>query len=60
MEKIRCKNIVFKRDTPRDDWEELTFTSINAAKKYNGLDSKTIQHRRQLPQPLPRNAEGQA
>jgi hypothetical protein len=51
VEKVRMSKTVFTRR--QDDfgewqkWTERSFNSISQAKKYNGLNSKTTQHRPQ-------------
>lgn len=49
MERIRCQNQVFNRHTPWHSWVAQQFSSINKAKKANGIDSRTVEKQSQLP-----------
>ena len=43
MEKARKRNTVWFRDSDKDDWTQKDFDSISQAKKFNGLNSRTVE-----------------
>lgn len=59
MEKIRCGKTVYTRKDEYEDWTDAVFLqwlknlghahSINSAKKFNGLDSRTVASFKMLP-----------
>jgi hypothetical protein len=59
MEKIRCGMVVYTRADDTCDWSADAFhkwlnglgmkQSINQAKKFNGLDSRTVKSQKNLP-----------
>ena len=55
LEKIRCGQMLFERDTENEnipdprEWGKSDYPSISAAKKANGLNSRTIESPKLLP-----------